>query len=403
MKIKFSYQIPAHRNALGLVACVAMAIGMAALAQSNQKELRLLRFFYFSVTETSALYWVFAGVSLFCAALFCMLLARNFKGPLSIILDETSVTVPRASIRFALLKIPYASITGVLVQNINRQQMVTIKSTDGNGAVMSIGFKPLAEFERFKSVLGEALRSKDVALGVQASAPSMKANSNPAEVALLHQIAQRSKEDPLIGAKMGSREIAQRLIDIMKTERGVHIESVLCALGSLAGYACQAALRAQAVVRKMPETEFLTSVQTKDGKTFYFGDHLNKLLAESQYSVWGISAGGAQECGCAALLDITDVFKYVADTVGAELFGVPRLPDAHMPQDLPINYVRGLWPVLKPDINRYCPDPEYWPALLSLSIQQVMGMGKSVLDPCTALRIVMESAIPMSKVNLAAA
>lgn len=32
----------------------------------------------------------------------------------------------------------------------------------------------------------------------------------------------------------------------LKNEKGVHIESLLCALGALAGYSCQAAVRAQA-------------------------------------------------------------------------------------------------------------------------------------------------------------
>lgn len=44
--------------------------------------------------------------------------------------------------------------------------------------------------------------------------------------------------------------------------------------------------------------------------------------------------------------------------------------------------------------------PGAWPVLLSFSIQEVIAMGKDVRDPCLAVRLVMESAIPMSKENL---
>jgi hypothetical protein len=232
---------------------------------------------------------------------------------------------------------------------------------------------------------------------VRASAQSA---SHPAEDALLRQIAERSKTDPLIGAKIGSKEVTQRMLSAMKTEQGVHIESLLCALGALAGYSCQASLRAQAVARGLPEAGLLTSVQTKDGKTYFFGDHLNKPLAESKYSVWGIAGAGAQDAGCQSLLDLNDIFKHTSSVVGTEAFGRLRVPDKNVPHDLPLNYVRTLWPALKPLTIKYCQNPEHWPVLFSLSIQEVIVMGKSVLDPCIALRLVMEAAIPMSKVNL---
>ncbi len=224
--------------------------------------------------------------------------------------------------------------------------------------------------------------------------------TNPAEAALLRQIAEQSKTDPLVGAKIGSKELTQRLIQAMKTDRGVHIESLLCALGSLAGYSCQASVRAQAISQGLPETALLTRIETTHGKTFFFGDALNKPLAESRYSVWGVVAGGAQQAGCKALPDLADVFKNASSTVGTAAFGVPRVPHANRPSDTPLNYVRTLWPVLKPLVVKYCPTPEHWPILISLSAQEVIAMGKSVIDPCLALSLVMESAVPMSKVNL---
>src|SRR5450830_333049 len=145
---------------------------------------------------------------------------------------------------------------------------------------------------------------------------------NPAEAALLAHIAEQSKADPLIGAKLGSRKVTQRLIAGLKTERGVHVDSMLCVLGALAGYACQAAVRAQAAAQGLAEEALFTTVQTADVKKLFFGDPVNKPLAEDRYSVWGIAAGGAQEAGCETFPDLNHIFQHVAQDAGSDAFGV---------------------------------------------------------------------------------
>ncbi|SFU85505.1 hypothetical protein SAMN05216350_106214 [Polaromonas sp. YR568] len=222
----------------------------------------------------------------------------------------------------------------------------------------------------------------------------------PQEEALLRAIEEKRKTDSLIGAKIGSKEVVQRLLSGMKTERGVHIESLLCALGSLAGYACQADLRQQAKKQGMAETSLLMVVGTKDGKNFFFGDHLNKALAESQLSIWSLAAGAAQHNGCTKLPDVAEIFGYVTGTVGGESFGIPRLPDGHKPGDLPINYLKSLWPVMLNVIHPFCKESVEWPILFGFAIQEVMDLSKTAIKPDLALQVVMESAIPMSKVDL---
>ena len=224
---------------------------------------------------------------------------------------------------------------------------------------------------------------------------------DPKTEALINAIRERSKEDPLIGAKIGSKEIYQRLINGMKDERGVHIESLLCALGALAGYSCQADLRAQAVAKEMPETSPFHTVETKDGKKYFFGDPLNNPLAEAQYSVWGLAAGAAQQAGCKEFPDLNEIFKHTSTVLGTPEFGIPRIPDDHKPGDTPINYLKMLWPALFPTIKHFCPNPADWPILYGLAIQEAIATGKAIIAPELALKIVMESAIPMSKVDLA--
>jgi hypothetical protein len=138
-----------------------------------------------------------------------------------------------------------------------------------------------------------------------------------------------------------------------------------------------------------------------DGKNYYFGDALNRPLAESQWSIWALCAGAAQHMGCTELPDINDIFRHVSETVGGERFGVPRVAEAHQPNDLPINLVRTIWPNTLPFVAEFCDRPVQWPVLLGIAIQQAMYLGKGIIDPGLAVSIVMESAVPMSKVDAA--
>jgi hypothetical protein len=245
-------------------------------------------------------------------------------------------------------------------------------------------FKKL--FDRFKSEPppASALRAADPARW---------------EDELVQRIAEMSGKDPLIGAKVGGKEVLERMLEAMQTERGVHVESTLGALGALAGYACQASVRARARAEGLDETALFTQAQCADGKVYFFGDELNRPLAEDQYSVWSIAAGGAQAAGCKDIAAPDDVFAHVAATVGSPEFGLPRLTPEHPMHDTPINYVEALWPEVFRLASKFCPDPEHWPVLLGLAIQDLMLQAQGVLNPCLALHIVTECAIPMSKID----
>jgi hypothetical protein len=219
------------------------------------------------------------------------------------------------------------------------------------------------------------------------------------ESELLERVKEMSGKDPLIGAKIGGKELAQRMLAVMKTERGVHVESILGALGSLAGYACQASVRARARAQGLDETALFMRAEGADGKVYFFGDDLNRPLAEDQHSVWSIAAGGAEAAGCGDIPDPSDIFRHVAATVGSPEFGLPRLPPEHPMHDTPINYVEAFWPEVFRLTSKFCPDPDHWPILLGLAIQDVMAQAKGVLDPCLDLQIVTECAVPMSKID----
>jgi hypothetical protein len=211
------------------------------------------------------------------------------------------------------------------------------------------------------------------------------------------------QRDPLAGAKLGAQAVFEQLLRAMKNDQGgVHAESLLCALGALAGYACQASLRADALAKGLPEQAYLTQVDTRDGKKFFFGDALNKPLAESALSVWNVAAGAARQAGCATVPDLAEIFRHSSQVVGSPDFGVPRLPAGHPTGDMPINYVRAFWPALLPEVTKYCATPDLWPVVFALAIVHAITVARSTLDPCVGLTIVMESAVPMSKIDLSA-
>jgi hypothetical protein len=217
---------------------------------------------------------------------------------------------------------------------------------------------------------------------------------------LAQTVAEKRQEDPLIGAKVGAQEVLQRVMQGMKDEKGVHIESLLSALGALAGYACQSGLREEFIHGKgLSENQLFVLVGGADGRQYFFGDNVNKPLAETQYSVWSLAAGAVHHLGVdPTTVNLGDIFQHVSETVGGDRFGIPRIPDGHKPSDLPGNYVKHLWPVLLPVAKQFCP-PMEWPVLFGLAAQDAILRGKDAIDPSLALSIVMESAIPMSKVD----
>jgi hypothetical protein len=237
-------------------------------------------------------------------------------------------------------------------------------------------------------------------LGSMSTSSSTSSHQEQVPEIFFQVLAEKRKEDPLIGPKLGSQEILQRLLEAGKTERGVHAESLLCLLGSLAGFACQISVRmGYQLDPATMQSDPLIRMDGVDGKHYFFGDAINRPLAESQYSVWSLAAATAQDLGCSDLPDVNDIFKHVTTSVGTDQFGLSRIDKPHTPGETPISYVSKVWPHIYPIAARFCDKPAELPILFGLAIQQAMIQCKTVLDARLALQIVMESAIPMSKID----
>jgi len=112
-------------------------------------------------------------------------------------------------------------------------------------------------WEKFKNILRPS--DKEAPVRQQMAAQAMK-----------ETIREKRKTDPLIGPRLGGRALAQNLISGLKDERGVHIETLLCALGSLAGYSCQASVRERLKQGGQPEEKEFVIANGKDGKKYFF-------------------------------------------------------------------------------------------------------------------------------------
>ncbi|MBF0309868.1 MAG: hypothetical protein HQL56_10095 [Magnetococcales bacterium] len=218
---------------------------------------------------------------------------------------------------------------------------------------------------------------------------------------LMHAIAERKKVDPYVGLSIGAQEVNQHLLAALKDGRGVHVETLLAILGSLAGYACQVAGRVDYLSgRNKDHLYAVHTMEDSKGRKYYTGEPIFAPLLSNHYSVYGLVCGQANQYGCTEYPDPHELARHVVESIGTPAFGVPRLPPDHKPAGLPIHFVKSIWPKLLPIMLPFCEGYEQVPFLLGISLQEILKMSKDILPPKLALTIIMECAMPMSKIDI---
>jgi hypothetical protein len=210
----------------------------------------------------------------------------------------------------------------------------------------------------------------------------------------------RAHAVPLAADEMASQLLAW-LSSELRSGRQVQHEAVLCALGALSGYAAQQAIHEDVVKPgKLSLDEAFVLIETRAGGTFFFGDLLNGIIVSkdpAQLSIWKIVSDAGRQAGAVNLPDITDIIKHSAASVGGPEFGVPRLSPVHMPPILPREAVNRFWPAARRRLAGT--PPTSWPLHLAMAAHKLIIEQKDALRPDIAVRIVMESAVPMSKID----
>lgn len=206
-------------------------------------------------------------------------------------------------------------------------------------------------------------------------------------------------------SEAAGRTVATMLVaEEIKNGGAVHLETILTGIGALAGFAAQMSVR-KAIIepQKLDPNEIMPEVVTTNGEKYYFSDTLNWIvfenLARPPYSIWAYVMDAVPQPSRAALPDTEDIVGYAARTIGTPRFGVPRLPAEHAPRKTPRAGLVGHWADVLRALQASARTPSDWPYDLACAARWQMLNGRDRLALPLAAKIVMEAAIPMSKVD----
>ena len=195
---------------------------------------------------------------------------------------------------------------------------------------------------------------------------------------------------------------ATRITSFLNQEyRGQGWETILSAAGALAGFAAQQALW-EGLVRpgKASAEQLFMRVTTKSGETFFFGDLLNKVLASmtpGELSVWRLVAAGAALSG-AKVPSLQPLFERATETAGTLEFGTPAYLTKLQLKEPPWQALRH-WPRIKTILVTAGKEPLHWPLEIAAAAQKLIEERDQEMAADIAALIVMEAAIPMSKID----
>lgn len=210
----------------------------------------------------------------------------------------------------------------------------------------------------------------------------------------------QDSERELIGRSIAAMLMAQQI----KRTGQVHSETLLTELGALAGFAVQMSIRKSVIERQQLDPgAILIEVATKNDEIYYFSDLMNWMLFENMehppFSVWAYVAAAVPPDHRLLLPDISEIVSHAARSIGTGRFGVPRLPPGHMPLKPPRAALEEHWRPIRAEFDASGRDPSEWPYDIAAAAQWQMLTGRDTVDLPLAARIVMEAAIPMSKVD----
>jgi hypothetical protein len=177
------------------------------------------------------------------------------------------------------------------------------------------------------------------------------------------------------------------------------VPSMLNALGACAGFAAQVAVWRELVLpAKRNPGDFFVYAITKSRETFFFGEAINLfLLSMMPDRVSFLSLAAVTLANASELFDIGELASHVSRTLGTEGFGRPRAsPSVHVPE-LPRRALTRTWGQAVHILRDS--RPAEWPALLGAAAYNIVRANRKWLPPPLAVRVLLEAAVPMSKLN----
>lgn len=219
-----------------------------------------------------------------------------------------------------------------------------------------------------------------------------------------------------VRGNMAVGNLRETLLKVLANDQGVHVETLMAALGAVHGFASQnAALKRLYEAREQGETipeSAIALVKTVDEKRFIFGDWVNQSIfytEENDLSLERIALGTAAAMGVELtdLVNPAELAGQIADTIGTPDFGQSLIIRDHHPHQTAVSLIKDLWQLVIDVMELEMPsdkqepalDEAHWPAIVSVVVAQVLEMTKDVLDARLSVQLVMESAIMTAKVD----
>jgi hypothetical protein len=198
-------------------------------------------------------------------------------------------------------------------------------------------------------------------------------------------------------------KVAVKVVDLLRAElggeRNANHAILLTAVGGLAGYAAQRAVWEGKVLPGIISiTDAFRVVKTAKGETFFFSAETDKFLAslDPRYlSIWKIVTGTTRVSG--EHPDVTDLFRHTESSIGTSDFGVPRVPGNCHSTVSPRDAVNGLWPQIRQLLAQA--EPDLWPVHMAVAARGLITAAQRIIPPALGAKIVMEAAVPMSRID----
>lgn len=201
--------------------------------------------------------------------------------------------------------------------------------------------------------------------------------------------SKRAAENQPAAALAAAPALLDQLLEAIADERGIRIEAVALALGSLAGHAAQLATL-DALARGLPDYAGLALVQVQgaNGESYWFGDAINRPVAEGRYSLWHAVLAASEGRTSQKLPDLELLFSSISARVGSDSFLDQR------------QAIALYWPEQESILRKRVSDPVEWPKAYGFAFARLVALTGDRFPFLDLAELFMHSAITASKLQV---
>jgi len=197
------------------------------------------------------------------------------------------------------------------------------------------------------------------------------------------------------------RDLAELILDCVEEEPVHEVETALCIVGSMAGFAA-ASIAAQNFATKVPsalEEGAYVSVAGVDGTSLFSGGLVDAALLTGPSSFWRMVEAKGRTMVANDLPMMGEISDHVSGTLLGDAFGSPRMPDGMQCLEKPSVLVEFLWPEFLATLTARTPEMEGWCMSWGFAAQELMEAYRGQIAPLDAIKILMECAVPMARMD----